>query len=194
MASWVIPLFVIVAAVSLFVQMLIFGAMFLTVLRLTRRMEALADDLQRRVNPVISRLQMLVEEAQPRISNMISDAAEITHVARSQVQRMDRMVTEAVDRLRMQLVHADQILTGAMETVEETGARREYRCSNGDTHRHDGDPHPVPDTWVKGDVGHGIDLRIERNQVKGAGDPGESVADAQSAKRPRGADARIISS
>jgi methyl-accepting chemotaxis protein len=123
MASWVMPLFVIVAAVSLFVQMLIFGAMFLTIRRLSKRMEEIADDLQRRINPVISRLQMLVEEAQPRISGMISDAAEITHVARNQVQRVDRMVTEAVDRLRMQLVHADQILTGALETVEETGTR-----------------------------------------------------------------------
>lgn len=123
MASWVMPLFVIVAAVSLFIQMLIFGAMFLTIRRLSKRMEDIADDLQRRINPVISRLQMLVEEAQPRISGMISDAAEITHVARNQVQRVDRMVTEAVDRLRMQLVHADQILTGALETVEETGTR-----------------------------------------------------------------------
>jgi methyl-accepting chemotaxis protein len=123
MASWVMPLFVIVAAVSLFLQMLIFGAMFLTIRRLSKRMEEIADDLQRRVNPVISRLQMLVEEAQPRISGMISDAAEITHVARNQVQRVDRVLTEAVDRLRMQLVHADQILTGALETVEETGAR-----------------------------------------------------------------------
>ena len=123
MASWVMPLFVIVAAVSLFTQILIFGAIFLTIRRLSKRMEEIADDMQRRINPVISRLQMLVEEAQPRISGMISDAAEITHVARGQVQRVDRMVTEAVDRLRMQLVHADQILTGAMETVEETGAR-----------------------------------------------------------------------
>jgi hypothetical protein len=123
MASWVMPLFVIVAAVSLFIQMLIFGAIFLTIRRLSKRMEEIADDLQRRINPVLSRLQMLVEEAQPRISSMISDAAEITHVARSQVQRVDRMVNEAVDRLRMQLVHADQILTGALETVEETGAR-----------------------------------------------------------------------
>jgi len=123
MPSWVVPLFVIVASVSLFVQMLIFGAMFLEFRRINRRLEQIADDLQRRINPVISRLQMLVEEAQPRISGMISDAAEITHVARSQVQRVDRMVTEAVDRLRMQLVHADQILTGAMETVEETGSR-----------------------------------------------------------------------
>ena len=123
MPSWVVPLFVIVASVSLFVQMLIFGAMFLEFRRINRRMEQIVDDLQKRINPVISRLQMLVEEAQPRISGMISDAAEITHVARSQVQRVDRMVTEAVDRLRMQLVHADQILTGAMETVEETGSR-----------------------------------------------------------------------
>jgi hypothetical protein len=123
MASWVMPLFVIVAAVSLFVQMLIFGAIFLTLRRLSKRMEDIVDDLQRRVNPVISRLHMLVEEAQPRISSVISDAAEITHVARNQVQRADRVLTEAVDRLRMQLVHADQILTGALETVEETGAR-----------------------------------------------------------------------
>lgn len=117
------PLFVIVAAVSLFIQMLIFGAIFLTIRRLSKRLEEIVDDLQRRVNPVISRLQMLVEEAQPRISSVISDAAEITHVARNQVQRVDRVLTEAVDRLRMQLMHADQILTGALETVEETGAR-----------------------------------------------------------------------
>jgi hypothetical protein len=123
MSSWVLPTFVIVAAVSLFLQMLIFAALFFQVRRIGRRIEALMDDVQRRVTPVISRVQMLVEDAQPRISNMIADAAEMTHMARGQVQRVDRMVTEAVDRLRMQLIHADQILTGAMEAVEETGAR-----------------------------------------------------------------------
>src|SRR5437879_9737776 len=123
MPNWVMPLFVIVAAISLFVQMLILGAMFLEFSRIHQRLEQSVDDIQKRINPVISRLQMLVEEAQPRMSNMISDAAEITHVARNQVQRVDRMVTEAVDRLRMQLVHADQILTGALETVGETGTR-----------------------------------------------------------------------
>ena len=85
MASWVMPLFVIVAAVSLFIQMLIFAAMFMTIRRLGKRMEDVVDDLQRRVNPVLSRLQTLVEEAQPRISTMISDAAEITHLARNQL-------------------------------------------------------------------------------------------------------------
>jgi hypothetical protein len=123
MPNWVMPLFVIVASISLFVQMLIFGAMFVEFRRISRRMEEITVDLQRRINPVVSRLQMLVEETHPRISSMISDATEITHVARGQVQRVDRMLTEAGDRLRMQLVHADQILTGALETVEEAGAR-----------------------------------------------------------------------
>ena len=123
MPNWVVPLFVIVASVALFVQMLIFGAMFLEFRRINRRVEQIVDELQTRINPVILRLHTLVEEAQPRISRMISDAAEVTHVARSQVQRVDHMVTEAVDRLRMQLVHADHILTGALETVEEAGAQ-----------------------------------------------------------------------
>jgi hypothetical protein len=123
MNGWVIPAFVIVAACALFVQMLIFGAMFLTFRRLAKRLEDIAEDTQRRINPVLTRLQMLVEEAQPRISSMISDATEITHLARGQVLRVDRMVTEAVDRLRMQLVHVDQILTGTLDAVEETGAR-----------------------------------------------------------------------
>jgi hypothetical protein len=123
MAGWVMPLFVIVAAVSLFMQMLIFGAMFLTVRHLSRRVEQLADELQRRVLPVVSRLQVLVEEVQPRITSIVSDAAEITHMARGQVQRADRTLTEAMDRLRMQLVHADQILTGALESIEDAGSR-----------------------------------------------------------------------
>jgi hypothetical protein len=121
MPDWVMPLFVIVAAVSLFIQMVLMAAMFVTFRRLGRRVEQLADDLHRRVIPVLSRVQILMDEAQPRISSIISDAAEITHVARGQVQRVDRMITEALDRLRMQLVHADQILTGALESIEEAG-------------------------------------------------------------------------
>ena len=123
MSNTVMTAFVIVAAVSLFLQMVIFAAMFMTVRRVTKKIEEMAEDMQRRVNPVISRLQILVEEAQPRISTMISDAAEMTHIARGQVQRVDRMLSETVDRLRMQLMHADQILTGAMDAVEETGSR-----------------------------------------------------------------------
>jgi hypothetical protein len=122
MQSW-LPLFVIVASVSIILQTLILAAMFFQFRRQGRRVEQIAEEFRARVTPILGRVQMLVEDAQPKISSMLSDATEITRVARTQVQRVDRVMVEAVDRLRLQLVHADQILTGALETIEDTGAK-----------------------------------------------------------------------
>ena len=122
MQSW-LPLFVIVASVSIILQTLILAAMFFQFRRQGRRVEQIAEEFRARVTPILGRVQVLVEDAQPKISSMLSDATEITRVARTQVQRVDRVMVEAVDRLRLQLVHADQILTGALETIEDTGAK-----------------------------------------------------------------------
>lgn len=122
MESW-LPLFVIVACVSIILQTLILAAMFFQFRRLGRRVEQIAEEFRARAMPILARVQMLVEDAQPKISSMMSDATEITRVARTQVQRVDRVMVEAVDRLRSQLVHADQILTGTLEMIEDTGAK-----------------------------------------------------------------------
>jgi len=122
MQNW-IPFFVIVAALAIVFQALMLCALFLQIRRLAGRLEAIAEDLHTRVNPILARIQVLVEDAQPAISAIIADAAQITSLARGQVQRADRVLTESLDRLRMQLVHADQILTGVLETVEETGTK-----------------------------------------------------------------------
>jgi hypothetical protein len=123
MADWVMPLFVIVVGVALFMQMLIFAAMFMAIRRLSKRMGQIADQFQGRLFPLISQLEAWMEEAQPRISSVIYDAAEITQTARYQVERADRIITDTADRLRMRLVHADQILTGTFESIEETSSK-----------------------------------------------------------------------
>ena len=133
MPNWVMPLFVIVASVSLFVQMLIFGAMFLEFRRINRRMEQIVDDLQRRINPIITRLQTIVEEAQPRISSMISDATEITQVARSQVQRA---VAPACRQLEPLTARTPDILEvagvdGAAAGADELDVVRKIGAENG---------------------------------------------------------------
>jgi len=120
MESW-LPFFVILASLAMVLQAATLAAIYLQLRRQGRRVEQMAQELQARVNPILSRVQLLVEEVHPQISNMVADAAHITHLARTQVQHADRVVGEAIDRLRMQLVHTDQILTGALETVEETG-------------------------------------------------------------------------
>jgi hypothetical protein len=123
MANWVMPLFVTVAGVALFMQMLMFAAMFLAMRRLSQRVTRIADDLQSRFFPLVSRLEVWVEEAQPRVSGALYEASEATHIARHQVERADRIVTEASDRLRMRIVHSDHILTGVLESIEDAGFR-----------------------------------------------------------------------
>lgn len=120
MESW-LSFFVMVTSLAVVLQAAILAGIYLLVLRESRRMAQVLQDLQSKVSPILSRVQVLVDDAQPQISSMIADAAHITHLARTQVQHADRVVGEAIDRLRLQLVHTDQILTGALETVEETG-------------------------------------------------------------------------
>src|SRR5579863_5776651 len=115
MADWVMPLFVIVVGVALFMQMLMFAAMCMAIRRLSKRMGQIADQFQGRLFPLISQLEAWVEEAQPHVSSVIYDAAEIMYTTRNQVERADRIITDTADRLRMRLVHADQIMTGTLE-------------------------------------------------------------------------------
>ena len=122
MQTWV-PVFIVIACVAIIFQTIMILAMFIAIRRMGQRAEKIADELQARITPILTRVQALVDDAQPKISSIMADATEITRTARSQVQRVDRVMVEAVDRLRLQLIHADQILTGALETVEETGAQ-----------------------------------------------------------------------
>src|SRR5579862_6493033 len=122
MQTWV-PVFIVIACVAIIFQTIMILAMFIAIRRMGQRAEKIADELQTRITPILSRVQALVDDAQPKISSIMADATEITRTARSQVQRVDRVMVEAVDRLRLQLIHADQILTGALETVEDTGAK-----------------------------------------------------------------------
>ena len=120
MESW-LPFFVMVTSLAVVIQAVALAAIYYHLRRQSRRIEQMAQELQARVSPILSRIQLLVEEVHPQISSMVADAAHITHLARTQVQHADRVVGEAIDRLRLQLVHTDQILTGALETVEEAG-------------------------------------------------------------------------
>ena len=111
MANWVMPLFAAVMGVALFMQMLMFAAMFVAMRRLSQRVTRIANELQGRVLPLVSRLEVWVEEAQPRVSGALYEASEMTHIARHQVERADQIITEAADRLRMRLVRSDHVVT-----------------------------------------------------------------------------------
>jgi hypothetical protein len=123
MANWVMPLFVAVVGVALFMQMLMFAAMFMAMRRLSQRVTRIADELQGRFFPLVSRLEAWVEEAQPRVYGALYEASKMTHTARHQVEHADRIITQTADRLRMRIVQSDHIVTGVLESIEDAGFR-----------------------------------------------------------------------
>lgn len=120
MSGWV-EAFIVIAALSIFVQMCILIAMFAQVrLALTTFMR-IGKEMQDKLNPILQRTNRILENSEDRIASIMSDASELTRLARGQAQKADRVVTEATERLRAQIIRTDQILTGTLEVIEEAG-------------------------------------------------------------------------
>lgn len=121
MSGWV-EAFIVIAALSIFIQMCILVAMFVQVRLAVTTFIRLGKELEGRVTPILQRTNRILENSEDRIASIMGDAAELTRLARGQAQKADRVVTEATERLRTQIIRADQILTGTLEVIEETGS------------------------------------------------------------------------
>jgi hypothetical protein len=115
---WV-EVFVIVAAIAIIIQMAILAGMLVSMREMMRKFQ----EMQAKIDPIISRSSRLLEESSEKISAIGNDAVEITRLARLQAQKMDRVLTEVADRLSDQVVRVDHIVSGALEVVEETGIK-----------------------------------------------------------------------
>lgn len=120
MESWML-FWATVTALAVVLQAGVMVALFISIKKTNERITKIAEDLQHKVEPVLSRLHYMMDETQPRISAIVANAAEITEVAKRQTYKFDRVFSEAIDRLREQVIRADQILTGALEGLEEAG-------------------------------------------------------------------------
>ncbi|MGA8675168.1 MAG: DUF948 domain-containing protein [Candidatus Acidiferrales bacterium] len=122
MPGWV-EFFILIAAIAIVMQMAILVGMYLQMKTSLREFTRIANDLQGRVDPILTRINRILEDSEGRLSSVMGDAAEITRLARGQAQKMDRIFTETIERLRIQVIRADQILTGALEVVDEAGSK-----------------------------------------------------------------------
>jgi len=121
--SGFVEAFIIIAGIAIVIQMAILLAMFVQMRSAIENFTKIANDLQSRVDPILTRVNRILEDSEDRIASVMGDASEITRLARGQAQKVDRVFTEAVERLRIQVIRADQILTGAIEVIEEAGSR-----------------------------------------------------------------------
>ncbi|HEX9121238.1 MAG TPA: hypothetical protein VF840_11935 [Terriglobales bacterium] len=106
--------------VALALQIGILLAILLTVQKSSARMQALAEEVQRRALPTLDAAQSLLTTTKPKIEEMIANAAATTATIKGQVERLDATVSDVIDRTRLHVIRADELVTRTMDRVEET--------------------------------------------------------------------------
>lgn len=106
--------------VALALEIGILVAILMVVKKGTARMEALADEVQKRAIPTLEAAQAVVETTRPRMEEIAGNLAASSAILRQQMERLDNTVNDVVDRARLQVIRADEIVTRTMDRVEET--------------------------------------------------------------------------
>jgi hypothetical protein len=106
--------------VAVVIQIVLLAAVLSAVKKSTKRMESLADEIQKRALPTLEAAQQLITNTKPRIEEIIANAAESSATLRAQMERLDSTVTEIVDRTRLHVIRADNLVGRTMDKVEET--------------------------------------------------------------------------
>ena len=113
-----ILLFEVGAAIA--IQITLLTAVLLAVKKSTKRLESLADEIQRRALPTLDAAQELIANTKPRIEEIISNAAEASATLKAQLDRLDDTVSDIVDRTRLHVIRADNLVGRTIDRVEET--------------------------------------------------------------------------
>ena len=105
---------------AIVIQIGLLAAVLSAVKSSTKRMESLADEIQKRALPTLDAAQQLITTSKPRIEEIIANAAESTATLKSQIERLDDTISDIVDRTRLHVIRADNLVGRTMDRVEET--------------------------------------------------------------------------
>jgi hypothetical protein len=106
--------------IFLVLQVGILFAILAAVRKSSARMQALADEVQRRALPTLDAAQSLLTTTKPKIEELVANAAAASATVKAQIERLDATVSDVVDRTRLHVIRADELVTRTMDRVEET--------------------------------------------------------------------------
>lgn len=129
-----LTIFIAVTAIAVVLQMLILLGMLIAVLKLGKRVQAVAEKAEETADLVKTKVLPIVENAKtiqedvkkfldtnrPKIETMIDNATQVSTTARTTVERFNVTANDAIDRIRLQVIRGDEMLTRTMDRVEET--------------------------------------------------------------------------
>ena len=106
--------------IALVVEIVILIAILVAVKKSSARMQALAEEVQRRALPTLDAAQSLVASSKPKIEEILNNAAASSATLKNQLERIDATVNDIIDRTRLHVIRADELVTRTMDRVEET--------------------------------------------------------------------------
>lgn len=115
-----VSIFIIATAIAVVIQACILVGLFVTVLKTTKRVESLANEVKTKAIPTFENAQSIMTELRPRLTDIVANVDESARMARAQMERLDVTVSDIVDRTRLQVIRADELVTRTMDRVEET--------------------------------------------------------------------------
>ncbi|MGH9554421.1 MAG: hypothetical protein ACRD2Y_01240 [Terriglobales bacterium] len=115
-----LTIFIGFTALAVVIQMGILAAMFFSMKKTSARVEALADEVNRRGLPVLDSLHTILVESRVNVGNITSNLAVATADIKKQVAHMSEVLDDVVDRARLQAIRGDQIVGRTLDKVEET--------------------------------------------------------------------------
>jgi hypothetical protein len=114
------PVFIALTGIAVMLQAGILLAMYLAMRQSGARVEAIAEDVKKRVLPAVEHAEAFLAEVRPKLQIIADNLQESTTVLRAQVERVDATVNDTVDRARLQIIRADELLSRTLDRVEQT--------------------------------------------------------------------------
>jgi hypothetical protein len=119
MNNWT-SLFIALTGIAVMLQAGILLAMYLAMRQSGARVEAIAEDVKKKVLPAVEHAEAFLAEVRPKLQIIADNLQESTTVLRAQVERVDATVNDTVDRARLQIIRADELLSRTLDRVEQT--------------------------------------------------------------------------
>jgi hypothetical protein len=114
--------FIGVTSVAVVLQTLILLGMYISMLKVMGRMEALQLRVNDQLLPLVEKVRGLVDESAPKIQAVVTNVEETSGLVRSQAGKIDEALTEVVGMARSQAGRVDVLTTRTLQRVDQTAA------------------------------------------------------------------------
>jgi hypothetical protein len=111
-------IFVGVTGAAVLLQAIVLFALYLSVSKSSKAMQAKIDELQTVVVPVLNQSREFLTRVGPKIDAAAGDLAEITRSLRAQSEDLQRTTTEVLEKTRRQSERIDIILSKVRDGVD----------------------------------------------------------------------------